>query len=123
MSPSCFSPHHHLSSLVSFLSSTVLSPFSPHCLVVFPLCFLFFFSSVLFCSPQLISVFTPYIPLSLCLFFFLLSLLSRPFFPLVSSFFSPFYSQNCMRFFFNENVRDHYCSGNGREIVAVKRSP
>ena len=24
--------------------------------------------------------------------------------------------------FYNENVQDHYCSGNGTEIVAVKRS-
>jgi len=77
----------------------------------FPSRFLFFFFSVLFCSPQVISVFPPYIPLSLCLF-------SPPFFVLL---FSSFIAKTaCV--FYNENVQNHYCSGNGREMVAVKRS-
>jgi len=71
----------------------------------------FFFLSVLLCSPQVISVFPPYIPLSLCLF-------SPPFFVLL---FSSFIAKTaCV--FYNENVQNHYCSGNGREMVAVKRS-
>jgi hypothetical protein len=56
--------------------------------------------------------------------YFLSSAPSPPFLLLSLVLFLSFYSQNCMRFFlYNENVRDHYCSGNGREIVAVKRSP
>jgi len=73
-----------------------------------------------------------FISFSRCLFCFLPSLSryflssapSPPFLLLSLVLFLSFYSQNCMRFFlYNENVRDHYCSGNGREIVAVKRSP
>jgi len=59
----------------------------------------FFFLSVLFCSSQLISVFPPYIPLSLCLFF---SFLYPSFLlPLVSVSPLAFTARGCMRYCMN----------------------
>jgi len=99
-----------LGSSVGFASSLFLSyPARSLCLsllyTLFPLFFCFcclVLPSLLFFSPPSVS----YLP------------------PLVSSFFSPFIAKTaCLLFYYNENVRDHYCSGNGREIVAVKCSP
>jgi len=70
------------------------------------------------------SVFSPRCLVTFFSRYFLSSAPSPPFLLLSLVLFLSFYSQNCMRFFlYNENVRDHYCSGNGREIAAVKRSP
>jgi len=93
--------------------SPLLYSFPCRSSLVFPLVSsFFFFLSVLFCSPQVISVFPPYIPLSLCLFFFFpLSLFSPPpGFGLSSG----FYSQR-MHALLHEY-------SNGRRALVVKRS-
>ncbi|KAJ6864015.1 hypothetical protein NC651_034744 [Populus alba x Populus x berolinensis] len=101
-------PLSSLHSILSVLFSAVLLLFS----LLLPSRSPIFF---LPCSPFFVLLFS---------LFFLLSRSSPPPPPFPSGP-SPFYSQNCMRFFFiyNEDVQDHYYSGNGREIVAVKRSP
>jgi hypothetical protein len=90
-----------------------------------PLCFLSYPAHSL-CLSLLYTLFPLFIFSAVSfspLFSFFLPLLSRTSFPLVSSFFSPFIAKTACVLFYNENVRDHYCSGNGREIVAVKCSP